>query len=80
MRYLSNAGQAAADRDYEGELQATLDVWDDALHQTIKDIEAIDIDTAILKPLKALLENASTNGYGESDIAAVVETLLAKQG
>ena len=79
MRYLSNAGQAAADRDYEGELQATLDVWDDALLQTIKDIEAIDIDTAILKPLKTLLEKTSANGYGESDIAAVVETLLAKQ-
>ena len=80
MRYLENAGQAAAKRSYDGELQATLDVWDDALLQTITDIEAIDIDTAILKPLKLLLETSSANGHGASDIAAVIETLLSKKG
>jgi len=80
MRYLENAGQAAASRSYNGELQATLNVWDDALLQTITDIEAIDIDTAILKPLKSLLETSSARGHGESDIAAVIETLLSKNG
>lgn len=79
MRYLSNAGKAAANRHYQGELQATLDVWDDALQQTIKDLEAINIDTAILRPLKTLLEDTSASGYGESDIAAVVETLLGRR-
>jgi 3-hydroxyisobutyrate dehydrogenase-like beta-hydroxyacid dehydrogenase len=79
MQYLSNAGKAAANRQYQGELQATLDVWDDALQQTIKDLEAIDIDTAILRPLKTLLEDTSASGYGESDIAAVVETLLGRR-
>ena len=78
MSYLENAGHAAAKRSYDGELQATLDVWDDALLQTITDIEAIDIDTAILKPLKSLLERSSANGHGESDIAAIIETLLSK--
>lgn len=80
MRYLENAGQAAAGRCYDGELQATLDVWDDALRQVITDIEAMDIDTGILQPLKSLLERTSINGYGENDIAAVVETLLSKKG
>ncbi len=79
MNYLENAGQAAARRNYNGALQATLNVWDDALLQTITDIEAIDIDTAILTPLKSLLETSSANGYGESDIAAVIETLLSKK-
>jgi 3-hydroxyisobutyrate dehydrogenase-like beta-hydroxyacid dehydrogenase len=79
MRYLDNAGKAASSRRYEGELQATLDVWDDALRQTITDIEAIDIDTSILRPMKSLLERSSANGHGESDIAAVVETLLSAQ-
>ena len=79
MNYLENAGKAAASRSYGGELQATLDVWDDALLQTITDIEAIDIDTAILRPLKSLLETSSANGYGASDIAAIVETLLSSK-
>lgn len=79
LRYLDNAGQAASNRRYDGELQATLDVWDDALRQTMTDIEAINIDTEILKPFKSLLERSSANGYGEQDIAAVVETLLSNQ-
>lgn len=77
MRYLGNAGQAAAKRQYDGELQATLDVWDDALRQIITDIEAIEIDTAILQPLKSLLETSSARGHGESDIASIIETLLS---
>ena len=76
FRYLQNAGQAAASRKYDGELQATLDVWDDALLQVMTDIKAIEIATTILQPLKSLLEETSAQGHGEQDIAAVVETLL----
>ena len=79
MGYLENAGQSAAIRSYGGDLQATLDVWDDALLQTMTDIEAIDMDTALLKPLKSLLEISSAKGYGTSDIAAIIETLLVKE-
>ena len=80
MTYLDNAGQAAANRRYDGDLQATLDVWNDAVRQTITDVEAINIDTALLEPLKSLLDRSSANGYGDSDIAAVVETLLSEEG
>lgn len=79
MNYLDNAGKAAAIRSYDGDLEATLDVWGDAVRQTITDIEAINIDTALLEPLKLLLDRSSASGYGECDIAAVVETLLKKR-
>jgi len=79
MNYLDNAGKAAANRSYDGDLEATLDVWSDAVRQTITDIDAINIDTALLEPLKSLLDRSSESGYGESDIAAVVETLLKKK-
>jgi len=42
----------------------------------MEDIKALGIDTAILEPLKALLDQTSKDGYGDQDIAAVIETLL----
>ena len=47
---------AAAKRNYGGELQASLNVWNDGLEQIMTDIESIGIDTAILKPLKELMD------------------------
>lgn len=78
MRYLDNAGRAAAKRSYGEDLQATLDVWNDALRQVIADIEASNIDAATLRPFKALLDQTAANGHGQHDIAAVVETLLTE--
>ena len=79
MTYLSSTGQAAAARRYDKDFQATLDVWNDALRQTIADIQAIDMETATLEPFKALLDRAAASGYGEQDIAAVFETLIGDQ-
>jgi len=58
---------------------ATLDFWKDALRQVIADVEASDIDSAMLRPLKTLLDQTAANGYGQNDIAAVVETLLMQK-
>jgi hypothetical protein len=48
-----------------------------ALRQVIADVEASAIDAAMLRPLKALLDQTAANGYGQNDIAAVFETLSA---
>lgn len=77
MRFLDSAARAAATRRYDEDLQATLDVWNDALRQTIANIEETDIETATLKPFKALLDRTAAGGYGQKDIAAVFETLIA---
>lgn len=79
MRYLDKAGRAAAIRRYDEDVQATLDVWNDGLRQMIVDVEASAIDPAMLRPLKALLDQTAANGYGQKDIAAVFETLLAEK-
>ena len=79
MNFLNSAGRAADARRYDEDLQATLDVWNDALRQTIVDIEAGGIDTATLRPFKALLDRTAEAGYGEKDIAAVFETLIAEK-
>ena len=76
--FLENAGGAAAKRRYEDDLQATLDVWNDALRQTIADIDAMEIEADTLRPFKALLDRTAAAGYGDKDIAAVFETLIAK--
>ena len=79
MRFVDSVTRAAADRRYDTDLQATLDVWNDALRQTIADIEASGIDTATLQPFKALLDRTAEAGYGQKDIAAVFETLIAEK-
>ena len=76
MGFLGGAAQAVAKRRYDENLQATLDAWNDGLGQIITDVEAIDIDTATLRSLKALLDRTATAGYGQQDIAAVFETLV----
>ncbi len=79
MRVLDKAGRAAAIRRYDEDVQATLDIWNDGLRQMIVDVEASAIDPAMLRPLKALLDQTAANGYGQKDIAAVFETLLAEK-
>ena len=79
MRLLDSVGRAAADRRYDDDLQATLDVWNDALRQTIENIEDAGIETATLQPFKALLDRTAESGHGQKDIAAVFETLIAEK-
>ena len=79
MAYLNISAHAAAKRKYEGDLQATLNVWNDGLQQIMTDIESIGIETTILKPLKELMDKTSALGYSDSDIATVVETLLEQK-
>ncbi len=79
MSFLDSVARAAAKRRYDEDLQATLDVWNDALRQTIADIEETGIDTATLQPFKALLDRTAAGGYGQKDIAAVFETLIAEK-
>ncbi len=80
MNFLNSAGRAADQRRYDQDLQATLDVWNDALRRTIADIDAMGIDTATLRPFKALLDRTAAAGHGEQDIASVFETLIADKG
>ena len=79
MNYLDNAGQAAANRRYDGDLQGTLDVWNDAVRHTITDVDAINIDTSLLEPMKQLLDRSSANWSGNSELAAIVETFYPQK-
>lgn len=76
MRYLDDAGRRAAIGRYDDDVPATLDIWNNGLRQVIADVEASAIDAAMLRPLKALLDQTAANGHGQNDIAAVFETLL----
>lgn len=78
MKYLTSAGRTVAARSYDEDVQASLDIWADGLGQVIAGIAASGVDTAMLNPLKALLDQTAAKGFGRADIAAVFETLLAK--
>ena len=76
MSYFNSSGRAADTGRYDENIQATTDAWLEGLSPIMADIKALGIDTAILEPLKALLDQTSKDGYGDQDIAAVIETLL----
>ena len=76
MSYFNSSGRAADTGRYDKNIQATTDAWLEGLSPIMADIKALGIDTAILEPLKALLDQTSKDGYGDQDIAAVIETLL----
>ena len=76
--FLDNTGRAAAKRRYDEDVKATIDVWNEGFRDRMADLEASEIDTAILQPFKALLDQTAAAGYGQKDIAAVFETLIAK--
>ncbi len=76
MSYINSAGKAAEAGRYDQDLQATIDVWRSGLGSIMADIDAVGVDTTILKPFEALLAQASKDGHGEQDIAAVIETFL----
>ncbi len=76
MSYINSAGRAAGAQRYDQDLQATIDAWLSGLGTIKADIDALGIDTAMLEPFKALLGQTAKAGYGEQDIAAVIETLL----
>jgi hypothetical protein len=79
MNFFSRSGRAVHARNYDQDVQASLDVWIDALRQTIAEIEEIGIETSSLLPLMDQLQRAEKAGYGQKDIASVFETLIAEQ-
>jgi len=69
--YLARIGRAVHERKYDNDVQATLDVWIDALRQTISEVDEIGIETASLRPLMDQLQQAASNGHNQEDIASV---------
>jgi 3-hydroxyisobutyrate dehydrogenase-like beta-hydroxyacid dehydrogenase len=78
MNFLGRIGSAVHERKYDNDVQATLDVWIDALKQTISEIDEIGIETTSLRPLMDQLQRAANKGHNNDDIGSVFEVLIEK--
>jgi hypothetical protein len=70
--------KAASARRYHDNVQAALDTWKDGLGIVIGNVELAGVEPGLLHAVKAELDRASAQGFGQQDLAAVFETLITE--
>jgi len=75
-RMIEGLAQASTARSYGGEIQATLDAWNDGLSQLVDSTKARARHAGLLPVVKELLDQTAARGYGQQDLAAVFEMLI----
>jgi 3-hydroxyisobutyrate dehydrogenase-like beta-hydroxyacid dehydrogenase len=70
---------ASSSRNYDRNVQATLDIWNDSLSATIRDLDGIRFNTGLLRAVKDALDRAAARGFGKKDLASIFETLIEEQ-
>ena len=73
---LERLARASLARRYDQDVQATLNIWNEGLAGLIHNVSAHGLDPGLLNAVKALLDRAAAQGFGEQDLAAVFETLI----
>jgi len=63
-------------RRYDEDVQATLNIWNETLDDTIHDTSSYRLNPGLLSATRAVLDRAAAQGFGEQDIAAVFEVLI----
>lgn len=75
---LEQLTRATLTRRYDEGVQATLNIWRDALANVIHSVTSYRLDPGLLSAAKALLDRAAAQGFGEQDLAAVFEALTSE--
>jgi 3-hydroxyisobutyrate dehydrogenase-like beta-hydroxyacid dehydrogenase len=69
--------RACLARRYDEDLQATLNIWNVSA-SSFRDIASYRLDPGFLSAVKAVLDRAAAQGFGELDLAAVFEMLITE--
>jgi hypothetical protein len=64
-------------RRYDEDLQATLNIWNVSA-SFVRDFASYRLDPGLLAAVKALLDRAVSQGFGEQDLAAIFEMLITQ--
>jgi 3-hydroxyisobutyrate dehydrogenase-like beta-hydroxyacid dehydrogenase len=75
---LERLAKASEARRYDQDVQATLDIWNGALAGVIDTVRSYRLDPGLLSAMKELLDRTTARGFGEQDLAAVLETLMGE--
>ena len=73
---LEHLTRACLARRYDENLQATLNIWNAA--SSVRDFASHRLDPGLLSAVKAVLDRAAAQGFGEQDLAAVFEMLITE--
>ena len=74
---LERLTRACVARRYDEDLQATLNIWNLSA-SSVRDFAPYRLDPGLMPAVKALLERAAVQGFGEQDCAAVFEMLITE--
>jgi 3-hydroxyisobutyrate dehydrogenase-like beta-hydroxyacid dehydrogenase len=75
---LERLTRACLARRYDEDLQATLNIWNVSA-STGRDFASYRLDPGLLSAVKAVLDRAAAQGFGEQDLAAVFEMLITEK-
>jgi 3-hydroxyisobutyrate dehydrogenase-like beta-hydroxyacid dehydrogenase len=74
---IERLASASAIRKYDGDVQASLNVWNGSLSTMVADMRTYGFDADVLHAVKCSLDRAVEQGFGEMDLASVFEVLIA---
>ena len=74
---LEHLTRACLARRYDENLQATLNIWNVSA-SSVRDFASHRLDPGLLSAVKAVLDRAAEQGFGEQDLAAVFEMLITE--
>ena len=74
---LEHLTRACLARRYDENLQATLNIWNESA-SSMRDFALHRLDSGLLSAVKAVLDRAAAQGFGEQDLAAVFEMLITE--
>jgi 3-hydroxyisobutyrate dehydrogenase-like beta-hydroxyacid dehydrogenase len=74
---LGHLTKACLARRYDEDLQATLNIWNVSA-SSVRDFASHRLDPGLLAAVKAVLDRAAAQGFGEQDLAAVFEMLITE--
>jgi 3-hydroxyisobutyrate dehydrogenase-like beta-hydroxyacid dehydrogenase len=74
---LERLTRACRARRYDEDLQATLNIWN-VSPSFVRDFASYRLDPGLLAAVKALLDRAVSQGFGEQDLAAMFEMLITE--
>jgi len=78
MENLRRIGDRISDRNHEGD-QATLELWADSYVKSLDLCRSLDVDDSLPTALMGNFSKAVDAGYGDKEISAIFELLLAKR-
>jgi 3-hydroxyisobutyrate dehydrogenase-like beta-hydroxyacid dehydrogenase len=75
---LEELARRSQSRQYDGDIQASLNAWNDGLGSLVHDLKSDQLHPGLLNTVKEILDRAVAEGHGESDLSAAFEVMIER--